>query len=287
MLPSSKTVAVKPEVDDEFAHLQKPPSTPAVNKQTQRTTSLFQNHTQNTKPSPPPVQKPEIKKNPNSGFLNSFLSFIQGKKPETLSSVNTSVVKRPELPKYIPEPPRPKAVQKDRKFDSDSTSPKASSVYSPSTSQASTIFSDEEESSNTNPSNKVQGIVQHIGEDGKPSLKMKISLGKGRGSESVKHKTELQRVTKRRNSKQTKKKRRDGSDDAYVMSSGNEDDFDEFSPESQISEKPSHPEKSVPKRQLSSRKAKEKAQQKSKLSLEYEAVFFSVNYKNLYIIIWK
>lgn len=264
MLPSSKTVAVKPEVDDEFAHLQKPPSTPAVNKQTQRTTSLFQNHTQNTKPSPPPVQKPEIKKNPNSGFLNSFLSFIQGKKPETLSSVNTSVVKRPELPKYIPEPPRPKAVQKDRKFDSDSTSPKASSVYSPSTSQASTIFSDEEESSNTNPSNKVQGIVQHIGEDGKPSLKMKISLGKGRGSESVKHKTELQRVTKRRISKHTKKKRRDGSDDAYVMSSGNEDDFDEFSPESQISEKPSHPEKSVPKRQLSSRKAKEKAQQKKK-----------------------
>lgn len=44
-----------------------------------------------------------------SAFMDSFMSFLQGKKPETLASVSTSVpVKKPVLPKYIPEPPRPK-----------------------------------------------------------------------------------------------------------------------------------------------------------------------------------
>ncbi|XP_062610348.1 uncharacterized protein LOC134272122 [Saccostrea cucullata] len=259
MVSPPKTVATKPEQDDEFAHLQKPPSA-VVNKETKRSDSLFQNHSLNTKPAPPSVvQKPEIKKNPNSGFLNSFLSFIQGKKPETLSSVNTSVVKRPELPKYIPEPPRPKPVQKaERKFSSDSASPKpdTSSMYSPSTSQAST-FSEEEDLGTSNVSNKVQGIVQQIKEDGKPSLKMKISLGRGQGGQSVKHTVDQPKVTKRRNSKATKKKRKDDSDDAYVMSSGDEVDFD-----NSFVEKPPSP--SLPKRQLSSRKAKERAQQKKK-----------------------
>lgn len=268
MTSPSKTVAAKPETDDEFLHLQKPPTTSVVDKQTQRSNSLFQNHTPKINNHPLPVQKPEIKTNPNSGFLNSFLSFIQGKKPETLSSVNTSVVKRPELPKYIPEPPRPKPTQKvERKFSSDSGSPKhdtyPSSQYSPSTSQASTLFSDEEESTNTNTS-KVQGIVQQISEDGKPSLKMKISLGRGqgRGSEIVKRKADLLKTTKRRNSKAIKKKRRDDSDDAYVMSSGDEADYEDFPPEASVPEKPPSP--SVPKRQLSSRKAKERTQQKSK-----------------------
>ncbi|XP_061167072.1 uncharacterized protein LOC133175935 [Saccostrea echinata] len=266
MISPPKTVATKPEQDDEFAHLQKPPSSSVVSKETKHSNSLFQNHSLNSKPVPSLVQKPEIKKNPNSGFLNSFLSFIQGKKPETLSSVNTSVVKRPELPKYIPEPPRPKPVQKsERKFSSDSTSPKPdtypSSLYSPSTSQAST-FSEEEELGTANVSNKVQGIVQQIKEDGKPSLKMKISLGRGQSGQSVKHTVDHPKVTKRRNSKATKKKRRDDSDDAYVMSSGDEVDFDDFSSKSSFIEKPPSP--SVPKRQLSSRKAKERAQQKKK-----------------------
>lgn len=263
VLSPSKTVAVKPELDDEFAHLQKPPNKSVVDTQSQRTNSLFQNQTPYNKPPPPPAQKPEIKKNPNSGFLNSFLSFIQGKKPETLSSVNTSVVKRPELPKYIPEPPRPKAVQKDRRFDSDSTSPKPdvyqSSIHSPSTSQASTIFSEDEEPSITTSGNKVQGIVQQISEDGKPSLKMKISLGRGRGSEALKHRTGPQKGTKPKHTKAAKKKRREDFDEDYIMSSGNEDNWDDFSPNISASEK-----SSVTKRQLSSRKAKEKAQQKSK-----------------------
>ncbi|GFN93843.1 hypothetical protein PoB_002034900 [Plakobranchus ocellatus] len=42
-------------------------------------------------------------------FQNSFLSYLQGHKQETLSSVSSSAVtKKPQLPKYIPEPKRPK-----------------------------------------------------------------------------------------------------------------------------------------------------------------------------------
>ena len=45
-----------------------------------------------------------------SGFMGSFLSFLQGNKGETLSSVtNSTVTKKPELPKYIPDP-RPRRV---------------------------------------------------------------------------------------------------------------------------------------------------------------------------------
>lgn len=88
---------------------------------------------------------------------------------------------------------------------------------------------------------------------------MKISLGKGRGSESVKYKIEFQRVIKRRNFKYIKKKRRDGLDDVYVMFFGNEDDFDEFLFELQIFEKFFYFEKFVFKRQLFFRKVKEKA----------------------------
>ena len=48
-------------------------------------------------------------KKADPGFLDSFMHFVQGKKPETLASVSSSVItKKPVLPKYIPEPPRPK-----------------------------------------------------------------------------------------------------------------------------------------------------------------------------------
>lgn len=42
-------------------------------------------------------------------FQDSFLSYLQGHKQETLSSVSSSAVtKKPQLPKYIPEPRRPR-----------------------------------------------------------------------------------------------------------------------------------------------------------------------------------
>ncbi|KAH9500495.1 hypothetical protein Btru_072078 [Bulinus truncatus] len=56
-------------------------------------------------------------------FQDSFLSYLQGHKQETLSSVSSSAVtKKPQLPKYIPEPrrPRPAATQKDSLNFSDS-----------------------------------------------------------------------------------------------------------------------------------------------------------------------
>jgi len=56
-----------------------------------------------------PKQLATDAKKADPGFLDSFMHFVQGKKPETLASVSTSVVtKKPVLPKYIPEPPRPK-----------------------------------------------------------------------------------------------------------------------------------------------------------------------------------
>ncbi|ELU01499.1 hypothetical protein CAPTEDRAFT_197915 [Capitella teleta] len=71
---------LKKPVDEEFAHLSAP------------------------KPAPfPPKCSPFPKK--ESGFQDSFLSFLQGQKPETLSSVTSSVSaphKKPQLPKYIP-----------------------------------------------------------------------------------------------------------------------------------------------------------------------------------------
>lgn len=56
-----------------------------------------------------PKQTAADAKKVDPGFLDSFMHFVQGKKPETLASVSSSVVtKKPVLPKYIPEPPRPK-----------------------------------------------------------------------------------------------------------------------------------------------------------------------------------
>jgi len=44
---------------------------------------------------------------PFTGFMDSFLSFVNGIKVETLSTVaNSTIVRRPPLPRYIPDPVR-------------------------------------------------------------------------------------------------------------------------------------------------------------------------------------
>ncbi|KAK6191164.1 hypothetical protein SNE40_002903 [Patella caerulea] len=63
---------------------------------------------------PPPRLQADIKLNaipqkvapPHNAFNESFINFVKGKKPETLSSVNSVPHKKPMLPKYIPEPQR-------------------------------------------------------------------------------------------------------------------------------------------------------------------------------------
>lgn len=90
--PQTKSVTVQdPDFLEEFGHLQSPPFTGAK-------LDTITSHCCG------PVSK-------QSPFQNSFLSFLQGNKAETLSSVtNSTITKRPMLPKYIPEPPRPKPV---------------------------------------------------------------------------------------------------------------------------------------------------------------------------------
>ncbi|CAG5131514.1 unnamed protein product [Candidula unifasciata] len=54
-------------------------------------------------------QEPGHRPPSKGSFQESFLSYLQGHKQETLSSVSaSSVTKKPQLPKYIPEPRRPK-----------------------------------------------------------------------------------------------------------------------------------------------------------------------------------
>ncbi|ESO97965.1 hypothetical protein LOTGIDRAFT_153075 [Lottia gigantea] len=89
---SKLTCTIPVEMDDELACFSRPPPT--------------------TQPNPTPVQtKPKVSR-PQNAFNESFINFVKGKKPETLSSVNNAPHKKPQLPKYIPEPPRPKVVRK-------------------------------------------------------------------------------------------------------------------------------------------------------------------------------
>ena len=56
------------------------------------------------------MKPPQLTPKPSvsSGFQDTFLSFLSGKKQETLSSVTSAVIgEKPQLPKYIPEPRRP------------------------------------------------------------------------------------------------------------------------------------------------------------------------------------
>lgn len=106
----------RPIIEEEFGHLAEDPtvnasSTPSAapadsaRQLTPGTSGVANNLEQpKTLPEAKPVKPPQ-----SAAFMDSFLNFLQGKKPETLTSVSTSVVtKKPVLPKYIPEPPRPK-----------------------------------------------------------------------------------------------------------------------------------------------------------------------------------
>lgn len=76
------------EVDDEFAHLVALPA-------------QEQEVAVQAEPRPP---KP-LRKSMASDFQGSFLSFLEGKKPESLASVtNSGPTKKPVLPKYVPDP---------------------------------------------------------------------------------------------------------------------------------------------------------------------------------------
>ncbi len=73
-------------------------------------------HDMNAPPPNAPDVKPDVKKE-GPEFQSSFLNFLQGKKPETLSSVtNQAITNRPALPKYVPET-RPRVVEKPKQAE--------------------------------------------------------------------------------------------------------------------------------------------------------------------------
>jgi len=106
----------RPIIEEEFGHLADDPlpgtasTTSTVVHDAVQQPLLVNSATSSAVDQPKSLSESKSSKpQQSSAFMDSFMNFIQGKKPETLASVSTSVVtKKPVLPKYIPEPPRPK-----------------------------------------------------------------------------------------------------------------------------------------------------------------------------------
>jgi len=97
----------RPIIDEEFGHLSTDPT--LGTEQASAVGPACPDATDGSAAGDATKQSTAEAKKVDPGFLDSFMHFVQGKKPETLASVSTSVVtKKPVLPKYIPEPPRPK-----------------------------------------------------------------------------------------------------------------------------------------------------------------------------------
>lgn len=147
----------------------------------QQTIAVSQSNTFVSQPTEPvestPVtitEKTTSKANKNNAFMDSFLSFLQGKKPETLASVNSSVTKKPELPKYYPEPKRPRPPTIDKNCEIQSLVQMDDFDKSDSNGQSS------DSASSSHVAAKITGRVKSIetGNEEHPSLKMKITLQK-------------------------------------------------------------------------------------------------------------
>jgi len=108
-LQKQETQKPRPIIDEEFGHLSTDPT--LGTEQAPAAGPVCSAGTDASDAGGSDVQKQSVAdaKKADPGFLDSFMHFVQGKKPETLASVSTSVIsKKPVLPKYIPEPPRPK-----------------------------------------------------------------------------------------------------------------------------------------------------------------------------------
>ena len=106
-LQKQETQKPRPIIDEEFGHLSTDPT--LGTEQAQVVAAACQASTAPSAEGDAQKQSSAEQKKIDPGFLDSFMHFVQGKKPETLASVSSSVItKKPVLPKYIPEPPRPK-----------------------------------------------------------------------------------------------------------------------------------------------------------------------------------
>ncbi|XP_033752734.1 uncharacterized protein LOC117336347 isoform X2 [Pecten maximus] len=295
-LMPTRTVTSQIEFDEDFAHLTRPPDCerkgnkpnikPMSNSHSVINPSM---HTINSTPIQIKPEQNVTVKNQNSNsssFMDSFLSFIQGKKPETLSSLNTSHVKKPELPKYIPEPRRPRPAESSDSAastprpDTDNKSEFSSNtgINSPSTSQNDDTvnsihaFSDDEDDDSANVISTVENVLSQLNEDGsrKEGLKMRIRFSKITGG--GKRKTSKLSLNGSQRGKKSVANKCNSDNDTFA-SSGDED-YAVGSSEEEAAmreEKEPTPPPPEPTRHVSSRRAKDKGRKVYKDSSDSDA----------------
>lgn len=246
MPPLVTTITSDVWCDDDFTHLSRPPPE--------------KNYSANTKIA-------EVKRTCKSvtksiDFQNSFLSFLSGKRQETLSSLTSSVIgKKPQLPKYIPEVPR--IVSENSNSGCSSPRPDADSRFEDSMNSrpnSPSNFLDEKDGTQSitvKPVQEREDAVSSLENDSqkcveKPSLKICISkqllTAKARKSKSKSPKT-LSPAKCRRSSASYQES---DEDDERSL----EEEY--FVKQSTVKPKP------VSRRQTSARKAKERNRQKKK-----------------------
>ena len=246
--------------DDEFGHLAQAP------KENKNESSNFGRTSVKTEPigKPQEIQQPPITPRMDiksaaggSSFMDSYLNFLQGKKPETLSSMSSAIIQnKPQLPKYIPEPRRPRPVEVPKetpKSDDGRTNSPKRDIVSKSSSKPSVItFSDDEEDqkSNSQISSAVNSAISNLSEtksnnvkistNKSGGLKMKINLLQVKSAEA---KAKAAKSKRSPNKSKRKGKRADSSGDEDY-GGGKEEESPEPIP--------------VPHRETSARKAKQK-----------------------------
>ncbi|XP_053384154.1 uncharacterized protein LOC123536407 isoform X2 [Mercenaria mercenaria] len=253
----SLTVKVEAAQDDDLSHLAKPVQEKTDSKpRPNPLTSPFQSHlmpqsTASSQPTlPPPVAPKPVVKNASGGtsFMDSFLSFIQGKKPETLSSMSSAIIhNKPQLPKYIPEPPRPKRVEPTPEKSAGAERVNLLKTCDKTQKTSVVTFSDSDENTDEADSNAVKKAISALNSENENvqirtnklgGLTMKINLNKVKRAEENARKAA--KLKKPRSRKKSSKEKKFGLKEEFktAYSSGEEVE-------------------ALPARQLSSRKAKE------------------------------
>ena len=293
-----------PVVDEEFGHLTVDPTLTLKQAEAQRLGIAA------TKANDVPKQTTEkssagevgstgpSKSGPaSSGFLSSFMNFVSGKKPETLSSVWTNPSNaKPLLPKYVPEPtksmPTKDNVSPVKTMSSDgvsvpsTTTPTATSRAS-STQAKSTDntkpgngtpivgggaqFSDDD-SSQTSTSKSITKDVSNtlamISDDSSGPVIVNPVVKRGRPptfSQSPVQSKVPKMVLKAR----SRSRKRKSSDDDDCVDLSTEEDSNGSTPLPRVKVKPPPP----PTRQTSARRAKEKIEQKRRDSVKKGKLF--------------
>lgn len=245
----SLTVKVEASQDDDLSHLAKP----VIEKKDSRMTSINSAQSQPMSQNCPPPAAPKlVVKNASGGtsFMDSYLSFLQGKKPETLSSMSSAIIhNKPQLPKYIPEPPRPKRSEPppDRSAFID-----RNSKHFDKTSKSSDVtFSDSDDTDDAD-ATAVQKAISSLNNDNENvkistnkmgRLTMKINLNKvKKAEENARLKTKQRRPSNKSRKKASSKEKKFG-----LVDKSKEGGFSSGEETLEM----------LPARQLSSRKAKE------------------------------